>query len=294
MSAFNRSRLPPGLRRTASRLRRGARRLLTPFDRLIHLNSPVLLPPAHLRIYYYGTSRVGAFVRACDGARIEVLTHGLRPEHRLLDIGSGIGNLAIGLIDYLCGGYEGLEIHPEAVSWCQRAITPKHPHFRFHRADVLSGAYNPAGLVPASGYTFPFPDQSFDFIFLASVFTHMLPEAVEQYVREVARLLAPDGVCVASYFLLNDETRAGIDAGKSFMSFGVQHSSGLCRLHDSMKPEAAVALEETFIRQIHARNALRIRDIRRGRWWSGVSHDQDVLAVVRQEAPISSRIAPIE
>jgi L,D-peptidoglycan transpeptidase YkuD (ErfK/YbiS/YcfS/YnhG family) len=61
-----------------------------------------------------------------------------------------------------------------------------------------------------------------------------------------------------------------------------------------MKPEAAVALEEAFVQQIHARNALRIRDIRRGGWWSGVSHDQDVLAVVRQEAPIRSRIAPSE
>jgi hypothetical protein len=122
----------------------------------------------------------------------------------------------------------------------------------------------------------------------------MMPEAVEQYVREVARLLATDGVCVASYFLLNDETRAGIAAGRSFMSFGVEHPGGLCRLHDSMKPEAAVALEEAFVQQIHARNALRIRDIRRGGWWSGVSHDQDVLAVVRQEAPIRSRIAPSE
>jgi hypothetical protein len=34
----------------------------------------------------------------------------------------------------------------------------------------------------------------------------MLPDAVEQYLREISRLLAPGGVCVASYFLLNDET----------------------------------------------------------------------------------------
>ena len=93
----------------------------------------------------------------------------------------------IDFIGDLRGGYDGVEIHPEAVEWCQRAITPLHPTFRFHRADLVSPAYNPHGLVPASEYRFPFPDQSFDFIFLASVFTHMLPDAVEHYLREIGR-----------------------------------------------------------------------------------------------------------
>jgi SAM-dependent methyltransferase len=156
----------------------------------------------------------------------------------------------------------------------------KHPSFRFHRADLASRAYNPHGLVPASEYRFPFSDRSFDVIFLASVFTHMLPDAVEHYLHEISRLLVPDGICVASYFLLNDETRAGVDQGHSFMSFPVPHPSGLCRLHDATVPEAAVALEETFVQRIHEQAGLHIRDIRRGRWWSGEAHDQDVLTVV--------------
>src|SRR5262249_21854763 len=126
----------------------------------------------------------------------------------------------------------------------------------------------------------PFPDKTFDFIFLGSVFTHMLPDAVEHYVCEISRLLAREGVCVASYFLLNDETRAGIDRGDSFMSFAVQHPSGLCRLHDRTLPEAAVALGETFARRVHEEAGLRIREIRRGRWWIGAAHDQDLLTVV--------------
>ena len=198
----------------------------------------------------------------------------------MLDIGSGIGILALSLIGSLRGSYDGVEIHPEAVAWCQRTITPRHPTFRFHRADVASRAYNPRGRVPASAYRFPFADRSFDFVFLGSVFTHMLPDAVEHYLYEVSRLLARDGVCVASYFLVNDDTRAGVDSGDSFISFGVQHSSGLCRLHDATVPEAAVALEETFVRRAHDQAGLRIRDIRRGRWWSGEAHDQDVLTVV--------------
>lgn len=267
------------LRALAGRLRHAAYRLVNPVDRIVHRQHRELLPPAHLRIYYYRTWNPERFARACEGAKTELLLQGLRPEHRVLDIGSGIGNLAIGLLDYLQGGFDGVEIHAEAVHWCQQTITPAHPTFRFHRADVSSGAYNPDGARSPSTYRFPFPDQTFDFIFLSSVFTHMLPDTVEHYVSEISRLLVPGGVCVASYFLLNDETRRGVQAGRSFMTFGIAHPSGLCRLHDAAVPEAAVALEESFVEQIHARAGLRVRNIRRGRWWTGEAHDQDVVAV---------------
>jgi SAM-dependent methyltransferase len=251
---------------------------------MVRWRSDRLLPPAHLRIYYYGTWDPEVFTRAC-GIRTELISRGLRPEHRILDIGCGIGNLAIGLGDYLRGSYDGLDIHREAISWCQRAITPRYPAFRFHRADVASGAYNPGGTVPASAYRFPFPDRAFDFIFLASVFTHMMPDAVERYVHELSRLLAAGGTCIESYFLLNDETRRGVEAGRSFMSFDIEHPSGVCLLHDSFVPEAAVALDEGFVRRIHAEAGLRINDVRRGQWWNGERHDQDVLTAALDHPP---------
>lgn len=275
-------------RRRWKRLAGAARRALyriasTPIDWVLHLRSDALLPPAHLRNYYYGTWSPARFARACEDVRTELTSRGLRPEHRVLDIGSGAGNLALGLIGYLHGGYDGIEIHPEAVTWCQQAITPRHPTFRFHRADVASPAYNANGRVSAVSYRFPFPSQRFDVIFLGSVFTHMMPDGVEHYLHEIARLLAPGGISVATYFLLNDETRAGIGAGRAFLSFEVEHASGLCRLHDADVPDAAVALEETFVRRVHEQAGLRISDVRRGRWWSGEAHDQDVVTSFRQD-----------
>lgn len=97
-----------------------------------------LLPPAHLRIYYHRTRNPDAFTRAYDGARDELISRGLRPEHRVLDIGCGIGNLPLGLAGYLTDSYDGMDVHAEAVAWCQRAITARHPTFRFHRADLAS------------------------------------------------------------------------------------------------------------------------------------------------------------
>jgi L,D-peptidoglycan transpeptidase YkuD (ErfK/YbiS/YcfS/YnhG family) len=69
-----------------------------------------------------------------------------------------------------------------------------------------------------------------------------------------------------------------VKAGRSFMSFDVEHPSGLCRLHDTDVPEAAVALEEAFVERIHTQAGLHVKNIRRGRWWTGEAHDQDVVA----------------
>jgi len=271
----------PIWRQVAGSARRALRRAITPIDQL--LRADPLLPPAHLRLYYYRTLNPEAFLRACRNASQELINRGLRPEHRVLDIGSGIGNLAIGLRDYLRGGYDGIDVHPEAVGWCQRAITPRHPGFRFHHANLASRAYNPVGLKPSSEYRFPFHDSRFDFVLLYSVFTHMLPADVQRYVNEIARLLAPGGVCVASYFLLNDESCAGVDAHRSFMTFDVPHPSGLCRLHDAAVPEAAVAIDEVFVRRIHQESGLRIRTLSRGTWWNGVGLHHDVVTVVHEE-----------
>jgi len=268
------------LRRMARWVRDALYRVATLLDGIVHWRKDALLPPAHLRIYYYGTWNPQAFARAAQNARAELISRGLQPEHRVLDIGSGIGNLAVSLIGYLNGGYDGIEIHCEAVAWCQKAITPHYPKFRFHGADLASVAYNPKGVASAATYQFPFTDRSFDFILVGSVFTHMLPDGIEQYVGEISRVLAPGGVCVASFFLLNEETRPAIDAGRSFMSFGFEHPSGLCRLHSLARPEAAVAFDETFVRRVHKEAGLVIRDVRRGKWWSGEAHDQDVLTIV--------------
>jgi SAM-dependent methyltransferase len=273
----------PLWKRTARSLRSLAHRGLTVLDRVAPWRHEPLLPPAHLRIYYYRTWKPSAFARARLDARTELDLAGLRPTHRVLDVGSGIGNLAVSLIGYLEGTYDGVEVHREAVDWCRETITPRHPRFRFHHADVANGAYNPGGRQSAATYRFPFPDRSFDAIYLASVYTHLLPDEAAHYVHEVARVLAPGGFCVASYFLLDRERLQSIDAGRSFIPFPVSHPSGVCRLHSAQSPESAVAFDEPFVRRLHDDAGLRIRDLRRGQWWSGLAHDQDVIVSVRAD-----------
>ncbi len=53
-------------------------RLATPLDRVVHWKDRDLLPPAHLRIYYYGTWDPKAFARARDDITAELTNRGLR------------------------------------------------------------------------------------------------------------------------------------------------------------------------------------------------------------------------
>lgn len=268
------------------RVRRHLGRGLRAFERLacgllerFAGNSGNPIPPAHLRRLYYRTYAVARFRQACHEAVTELTNYGLRRDSSVLDIGSGIGNLPIGLVGRYEGQYVGLEISREAVTWCQKAITPRYPNFRFVHADIYSEAYNPRGTVSDSEFRFPAEDGAFDFVLLSSVFTHMLPEGVTHYAKEIRRVLKDSGVCVASIFLVTEERQASLADGRSFITFKVPHASGVCLLHDPAVPEAAVAFDEGFLRETFTDAGLSIRAVRQGTWWQGGAHDQDVLAM---------------
>ena len=206
---------------------------------------------------------------------------GLRADAAVLDVGCGVGRIAVGLTEYLsaAGRYDGFDIVPAEVEWCRRQITPRFPQFRFHVADVRNDAYNPAGATPASQYRFPFPDRSFDVAVVASVFTHLLTPDLDNYIRELARVLAPGGRAVASFYLLNDTTRGHIAAGRSAFQF--TKSIGDAMVNDADRPSWAVAHDEDRVRARLAANRLEILKWYPGRWASEGIQVQDLIIAVK-------------
>lgn len=49
---------------------------------------------------------------------------------------------------------------------------------------------------------YPSDSSTFDIILLKSVFTHIMPNKVDNYMKEISRMMKPSGKCLATLFLL--------------------------------------------------------------------------------------------
>ena len=174
---------------------------------------------------------------------------GLQPTHRVLDAGCGIGVVASRLTKFLNqqGSYEGFDIVQAGIDWSNNNISKRFPNFHFTWIDVFNKHYNPAGKLDAKSFQFPYDSSSFDFVFLKSVFTHMRPDSVQHYLREIRRVLKPDGRCLATAFLLNSEATELIHSGRS--SLPLTHDFGGFYVVDPNFPETTVGFPEPSYRQ---------------------------------------------
>jgi ubiquinone/menaquinone biosynthesis C-methylase UbiE len=66
----------------------------------------------------------------------------------VVEIGSGLGRLAIGLLREAGPvEYWGFDANKSWIAWCRKHIARSHPSFRFIHVDVENDLYNPQGAV---------------------------------------------------------------------------------------------------------------------------------------------------
>ncbi|MDD6209211.1 MAG: class I SAM-dependent methyltransferase [Bacteroidales bacterium] len=204
----------------------------------------------------------------------------LRPDNRVLDIGCGIGRLAVPLTGYLSekGSYEGFDIVKEGIDWCNKYIHASFPNFSFRHIDLKNDLYNLETNAEAKNFVFPYDDKSFDRVVLTSVFTHMMPDDVDNYLHEIRRVLRDGGKCMATFFLLNERITEHMNSVACDFRFAY-HYDGYSLMDDSVK-EANVAYQESFLNSLLCKNGLKAELMVHGRW-SGLYNDcldfQDVL-----------------
>jgi O-antigen biosynthesis protein len=224
----------------------------------------------------------------------------LRPDARILEVGCGSGRVAIPLLDYVDerGTYDGFDVVPVAIEWCQEHLSSRNPAFRFHHADVANDTYHPNGAVDASEYRFPFDDATFDVVVLTSVFTHLLDDAAQRYIDEIGRVLRPGGRLFSTWFLLDGISIGAVMRGDAEIPF--QQAPGPVWTMDAAQPAWAVAYDETFVRDLFSDTPLAIDAVVPGTWCGrpdGRSF-QDILVGrkvasatdhQRERAPVSSK-----
>jgi SAM-dependent methyltransferase len=207
---------------------------------------------------------------------------GLKSDNSILDIGCGCGMMALQLRGYLTigGRYVGMDIDPVAIEWCNERIASRDSRFRFFWVDLANPRYNPTGTGSAASFRFPDPDLSYDVVLLKSVFTHMRPDSVKNYLCEIRRLLKPGGCCLTTFFLLNDEQKELERQGKNVKSF--KYGDDDFRYADEDLPEKAVAYREGFVFEMLKHSGLALPTSPHYGSWSGRCDGlsfQDILLV---------------
>lgn len=249
-------------------------------DRVLCLPYPEFrdLPPNHLRIRIGVGNRIlfnAAQFRTFPVAFwLDALERGLvRLDSNIVDLGCGCGRFALTLRDLFfhdrrfTGHYFGVDVDDEMLAWC-RTHFPQD-HFEFHKVDTYSRTYNPrpahantlAKPATANGLShtalaepkplpkplpacldLPVEENSTDFAFANSLFSHLLEVEFRSYLNEAARVLRSGGSMQFSVFCLQHVNQGG----GSRWSF--RHRLGPAYIENEKYPEAAVAYDLQWLR----------------------------------------------
>jgi SAM-dependent methyltransferase len=96
---------------------------------------------------------------------------------------------------------------------------------------------------------------------MTSVVTHLQAPEAEHYLAESLRVLKPGGRLLATFFLLDDGSRAALRAGRTTIPFPIDTEEAEMAVADPDLPEEAVAFDERWVRE-----RLDVRRIEPGTW----------------------------
>lgn len=210
----------------------------------------------------------------------------LKSNDEILDIGSGIGRTAIALTEFLEpeGGYKGFDVVKLGIDWCNSKIAKDFPNFEFKYVSLFNDLYNTSDL-KAENFVFPYDNDAFNKIFSFSVFTHMQIDEIQNYFKEVNRVLKTDGLAFSTFFLYDDAIENHISTENEF-KFPIK-KNGYRLMNEEVK-SGNIAIHKDTLKAMLNREKLEIVEIIDGFWkdkstYSKNGSYQDVAVFKKQQ-----------
>lgn len=138
--------------------------------------------------------------------------------------------------------------------------------------------YNADGAIAASEYIFPCDNESIDFAFATSVFTHLRANDVKQYLSEIRRVLKPTGRAMLTFFMIDELARRLMGDNKASLNFDVNLMD--CFTIDRQTPERAIAYSELQLIELLQEAKLSLIPPVYNGSWSGRSNTLDTQDVI--------------
>lgn len=204
---------------------------------------------------------------------------GLDRDMTFVEIGSGIGRDAFQLLDIIGpnGRYMGIDVQRESIVWCQQNITKRHPNFEFVHFNAYHELHNPLSTKTTMDFRIPLPDRSVDRVTAGSVLTHIFRDEVTHYMKEIARVLKPEGLAYLTFFLYTEEAVAASRRNNlTPYNLRFEHAYGPgCYINDPAYPTGAVAYTPEAMQAMIDESGLKLaRPYLKG-LWSGLYADGD-------------------
>ncbi len=197
-----------------------------------------------------------------------------------MDVGCGIGRVAVAMSKRLRQiKYTGFDVVKYGILWCRKRFSAL-PDYRFVHANILNTFYNPRGSEAGSGYRFPVPDSTADFVCATSVFTHLPAADVAHYLKETRRCMKRGGKAYFTVFILDSESRARVDLGVTMFKFQHPHQGAF--LETLEEPDLGVGYDKSAFEAMVAGAGLEVVAFYPGHWRKLPYEDaQDAYVLVK-------------
>lgn len=198
----------------------------------------------------------------------------IKPDGKILDVGSGIGRTAFALKTYLneTAVYDGFDVVEKGVVWCQKNISNEYPNFKFKCTPLNNDLYHLTD-DKAEKFVFPYQSDFYDTVFLFSVFTHMQPLEVQNYLNEICRVLKPGGKCLATFFYYTSANEDFISSKNGSFIFPFKKEN--YRLMSEKVTSANIAFEENKLKEMIVATGLHLTETIDG-YWKGAQSESEL------------------